>query len=363
MSFPKIAAIVACGSILAGALYISSTKEGSLSLKKTVVIKGVITSEKENFFKDERVQKIFSDNGLDVQVTRMTSDKIVAANDVNGFNGYGDFVFPSSVPVSEKVKSTFKSSQAYNVFYSPMVVATWTPIVNILRDNQMIKKSGSYETFDLESYLKLVQNGVRWKDLKNSQDYSVNKIVLLSSSDSRYSGSAKMYVALNSYILNDGNVVSSTSEVDKVMPTLKKIIQSQGNRESSSTNMTSDYVSIGRGKVPMMFSYESEFLSIAMQNPDLIKKGSVMLYPTPTIYSKHVMVVLNPVAQPIVDLLKKNPALQKLASEYGFRIEGDNGIVQHAKSLGVTIPDTVIDVIDPPNYDILDVMTNNVESK
>ena len=273
MSLAKISAVVACGIVLAGALYVSSTKDGALSLKKTVIVKGVITSEKENFFKDIRVQKVFSDNGLDVQVTRMTSDKIIAANDINGLNGFSDFVFPSSITVSEKIKTTFKSSQAYNVFYSPMVVATWTPIVKILRDNNMIKKSGNYEAFDTDSYLNLVQKGIRWKDLKNSQDYSVNKIVLVSSSDSRYSGSAKMYVALNSYLLNNSNVVSNATDINKVMPTLKKIIQSQGNRESSSTNMTSDYVSIGRGKVPMMFSYESEFLSIAQQNPDLIKVG------------------------------------------------------------------------------------------
>jgi len=89
-----------------------------------------------------------------------------------------------------------------------------------------------------------------------------------------------------------------------------------------------------------------------------------MLYPSPTIYSKHVMVVLNPAAQPIVELIKNNPDLKKLASEYGFRIEGDNGIIQHAKSLGVTIPETVIDVIDvidPPKYDILDTLTSKVE--
>lgn len=364
MSVAKIGAVVVCGAILAGALYVSTTKDGGgLALKKTVTVKGVITSEKENFFKDERVKKVFADNGFDVQVTRMTSDKIVAATDSNGLNGYSDFVFPSSNPVSEKVKATFKNSQAYNVFYSPMVVATWTPIVNILRDNQMIKKSGTYETFDLDNYLQYVQKGTRWKELKNNQDYAVNKVVLVSSSDARYSGSAKMYVALNSYILNDSNVVATQQDVDKVMPTLKKIVQAQGNRESSSTNMTSDYVSIGRGKVPMMFSYESEFLSIAQQNPDLIKKGAFMLYPSPTIYSKHVMVVLNPAADPIVNLMKKNPELQKLASEYGFRIEGDNGIVQHAKSLGVNIPDTVVDVIDPPNYDILDILTSQVEEK
>ena len=58
MSFAKIAAIVVCGSVLAGALYLSSTKDSGLSLKSNVVLKGVITSEKENFFKDERVQKV-----------------------------------------------------------------------------------------------------------------------------------------------------------------------------------------------------------------------------------------------------------------------------------------------------------------
>lgn len=360
----KAVFLVFFAALIGVAIWFSSKSDGgSLIPTKTVVLKGVVTSEKENFFKDERVKAEFLKNGYDVQVTRMTSDKIVAASTPADFGGFSDFVFPSSVPVSEKVKSTFKSSQAYNVFYSPMVIATWTPIVNILRDNSMIKKVGSYETLDMEAYLKHVQAGTRWKDLKKSDEYPVNKLMLVSSSDSRYSGSAKMYVALNSYILNNSNVVASEQEINQVMPTLKKIIQAQGNRESSSTNMTSDYVSIGRGKVPMMFSYESEFLSVAQQNPDLIKKGAVMLYPTPTVYSKHVMVVLDSKAQALVDLMKKNAVLQKLASEYGFRIEGDNGIVQHAKSLGVTIPDTVVDVIDPPNYDVLDALTAKVEEK
>jgi hypothetical protein len=342
-------------------------KEGGGSLLSSVnqptVLKGVITSEKENFFRDERVKAAFIKNGFDVQVTRMTSDKIVSATTAQGLDGYGDFVFPSSASVSEKVKSNFKSSQPYNVFYSPMIIATWQPIVNILKDNNVIKKSGTYDAFDMESYLGLVQNGTRWKDLKNSNDYSVNKLVLVYSSDSRYSGSAKMYVSLASYILNQNNVVGNAEDMNKVLPTLKKIVQAQGNRESSSSNMTSDYVSIGRGKVPMMFTYESEFLVIAKQNPDIIKKGAVFVYPTPTVYSKHVMVVINPKAQTIVDLMKKDPELKKLASEYGFRIEGDNSIVQHAKTINVSIPETVVDVIDPPAYDVLDSMAELVEKR
>lgn len=362
MSFAKTAAIIVCGSILATALYISITKEGgNLSLKNTVVIKGVITSEKENFFKDPRVQKVLSDNGLDVQVTRMSSGNIAQAKTLEELQ-HSDFVFPSGIQTSNKVRMNFKSSQTYNIFYSPMVIATWTPIIDILKQNNLIKKTSQYEALDLSQFMKLAQNGTRWKDLKGSSDYNVNKVVLISSTDSRYSNAAKMYIALNSYILNDGNMVSNIQDVDNIMPTLKKIIQAQGNRESSSTNIMSDYMSIGRGKVPMMFAYESEFLENAFKNNGL-KKDMTLLYPTPTIFTKHVMVVLNPKAQSLVDLFKTNIELKKIASEYGFRFDGESDIVKKSKTIGVSIPDTLVDVIDPPDYDILDDMAQKVENK
>lgn len=360
MSFVKIAAIVVCGTVLAGALYVSSTKEGGLSLKKTVALKGVITSEKENFFKDVRVQKIFADNGLDVQVTRMASGKIAEAKTSEELQN-ADFVFPSGIQTSDKVKNNFKTAQTYNIFYSPMVIATWTPIVDILKQNSLIKKTSQYEALDLVNFMKLAENGTRWKDLKGSTDYSVNKVVLISSTDSRFSNAAKMYVALNSYILNDSNMVSNSQEISKVMPTLKKIIQSQGNRESSSTNMMSDYMSIGRGKVPLMFAYESEFLENAFKNNGL-KKDMTLLYPTPTIFTKHVLVALHSNSQSLVDLFKSNSELKQIAAEYGFRFEGESDIVKKAKTIGVTIPDTLVDVIDPPNYDILDEIAKQVEA-
>ncbi len=362
MSLAKISAIIACAIVLGGAIYVSSTKDGGgISMKGNTVVKGVITSEKENFFKDERVQKIFADNHFDVQVTRMSSGQIAEAKTLQDVQN-ADFIFPSGIQTSEKVKTNFKNSQTYNIFYSPMVIATWTPIVDILKQNNLVKKTSQYDALDLSQFMKLAENRTRWKDLKGSADYSVNKIVLISSTDSRFSNAAKMYVALNSYILNDSNMVSTSQDVDKVMPTLKKIIQAQGNRESSSTNIMSDYMSIGRGKVPMMFAYESEFLENAFKNNGL-KKDMALLYPTPTIFTKHVMVLTNSKAQPLVDLFKSNSDLKKIASEYGFRFDGEAGIVAKAKSINVSIPDTLVDVIDPPSYDILDEMAKKVEDK
>lgn len=340
----------------------SGTNGGITSVvSQSTVLKGVITSEKENFLRDERVKAVFAKNGFDVQLERMSSGKIAQATKAADLND-ADFVFPSGIQTSEKVKSNFKGSQAYNIFYSPMVIATWSPIVSILKENKLIKKVGDYEALDMESFMKLADNGVRWKDLKKSDAYPVNKVVLVYSSDSRYSNAAKMYLSLNSYVLNSNNVVSANTEVDKVMPTLKRIIQAQGNRESSSTNMMSDYMSIGRGKVPMMFAYESEFLENAFKNGGL-GKDMQLIYPTPTVFTKHVMVALNPKAQALVDLFKKDEELKKLAVEYGFRFEGDAGIVAKAKAVNVNIPDVVVDVIDPPNYDVLDYMAELVEAK
>lgn len=359
----KVFFIIVVIILLGVGVWFSSSKDGgAIVLNKTTDISGIITSEKENFFKDERVQKIFKENGFNVQYTRMTSDKIAVAKTVDELGG-ASFVFPSGVQTAEKVRSNFKQSQSYNVFYSPMIIATWKPIVDILRVNGVVKQTGEYEALDLNEFLKLAKNETRWKNLKNAEQYPVNKVVLISTSDSRYSGSAKMYLSLVSYILNDNNVVSTNEEVEKIMPSLKKLVQAQGNRETSSANMTTDYMSIGRGKIPMMFTYESEFLGNAFQNKNLMKPDMQLIYPTPTVFTKHVMVVLNSKAQPLVDLLKTNPELKKIALENGFRFDGDVGLVEKAKAVGINIPKELVDVIDPPSYDVLDYMTENVEKK
>lgn len=364
MTKVKLLFVILFAILLSVGIWFSSSKDGgAIILKKSVDISGVITSEKENFFKDERVITILKENGINLQYTRMTSDKIGQAKSVNDLGVYSDFIFPSGIQTAEKVRNNFKGSQSYNIFYSPMIIATWKPIVDILRANGATKKVGQYEAIDLNVLLKFAQDDIRWKNLKNSVEYPVNKVVLISTSDARYSGSAKMYLSLQSYILNNNSVVEKNEEVDKFMPTLKKIVQAQGNRESSSANMTTDYMSIGRGKVPMMFTYESEFLGSAFKNNGLVKKDMQLIYPTPTVFSKHVLVVINPKAQVLVDLLKTNPELKKIALENGFRFDGDNGIVEKAKSVGITIPTDIVDVIDPPNYDVLDYMTEQVEKK
>lgn len=78
---------------------------------------------------------------------------------------------------------------------------------------------------------------------------------------------------------------------------------------------------------------------------------------------KHVLVGFNPKAQQLVDVLNNDAELKQLAAEYGFRFTGNNDLVKKANSAGINIPETVFDVIDPPTFDILEYIANQVESK
>lgn len=330
--------------------------------KGKLVIKGIVTSEKESFFKDERVIKIFNDNDIDLHIQRWSSGKIAQATKTEDFGEYSDFVFPPGVQTSDKVKNTIKGAQAYNIFYSPMIVATWKPIVDILNSNNLIENKKGYQSLKMQEFLNVVDNKTKWKDLKNSSEYDVNKNVLIYTSDARYSNASKMYMGLTSYVYNNSEIISSQENINNVLPKIKNMMAAQGNRESSSTNLFTDYTAIGMGKAPMIFVYESEFLEFAFRNNKL-PDNMTFLYPSPTLFTKHVMVGFNPKAQKLVDLLNNNEELKLIAADYGFRFTGNNKLVEKANKLNIKIPETVVDVIDPPSFDVLEQLVNSVESK
>ena len=325
-------------------------------------ISGIITSEKESFFKDPRTLKILEDNGIIFKYERWASGKMAQIKNVSEFGQYADFAFPPGIQTSDKIKNTIKGSQAYNIFYSPMVVATWKPIVNILDSNGLIENKKEYQALKMDRFLQLVDKKTKWKDLKNSSEYSVNKNMLISTSDARFSNSSKMYMGLTSYIYNQNEIIQTQEQADKIIPNIKQMMASQGNRESSSTNLFTDYNSIGMGKAPMIFVYESEFLENAIKNNGVNPKMQ-LVYPTPTMFTKHVLIGFNPKAQKLVDILTNNAEIKKVAADYGFRFAGNNELVNKAKTVGVDVPETVIDVIDPPSFDTLEYIVNQIETK
>lgn len=340
----------------------SQQEQAETVKSQRVVLNGIITSEKESFFKDERVKKIFENNNIEFNFERWTSDKIVQAKTVADFGKSNDFVFPSGVQVSDKMKQTIKGAQAYNIFYSPMVIATWTPIVGILDANGLLKTKGEYKALDMEKFFPLMSNKTKWKDMKQSDAYPVNKNVLIYTSDARFSNSSKMFIALAGYIYNKGDVVTTEEGAEQVIPRIKQLMDAQGSRESSSINLFTDYTSVGIGKTPLIFVYESQMVEYAVKNKGLTN-GMEILYPSPTLFTKHVLITFNDKSQKLIDLFNTNEELKKVASDYGFRFSGNNVLVEKAKAVGVKIPVSVVDAIDPPSFDVLEKMIQAVEQK
>lgn len=325
-------------------------------------VSGIITSEKETFLTDPDFVKLLAANGFVMNNQRWTSDQILAVKDKAGFGKYSDFVFPSSNQVSDKVKQSFKGAQATTILYSPMVIATRTPIVNILDANGFLIQKGSYKALDMNKFLPAMEQKTKWSSLKQNTDYSVNKNILISTSDSRRSGSSKMFISLSSYILNGNEVIQSQGAAQNVIPKIKNLMSAQGYRESSSADLFNDYVSVGMGKAPMIFVYESQMVELAVKNGGL-KDQMQILYPSPTIFSKHVMVSLSPNGEKLMNFLANNENVKKIAAKYGFRITGGNHLMDVAKTVNLSLPQTIVDVVEQPDLEVQDLLVNEVEAK
>jgi hypothetical protein len=108
--------------------------------------------------------------------------------------------------------------------------------------------------------------------------------------------------------------------------------------------------------------YEAQFIAQAAQ-PNGITDQMVLIYPEPTIYSKHVYISLSPNAERLGELLLNDPTLQRLAVEYGFRNPNQAYFKEFTQSHHITIPDSLVNVIEPPSYEILEKMIQNIEKK
>lgn len=347
----------------ASAAYFSFFKTGQLAdtpagkllgTPQTVELTGLIALDVEPYFADARVQKALAEQGLVVNVKRVGS-RDMANRVVPGQTP--DFFFPSGVVAANQIADAAKKanvgSTSYSPFYTPMVVASWAPIAQVLAANGMATEaSPKVWRVDLAKLTQLMLDKKRWKDLKGAAAYDVNKSVLVSTTDVRKSNSAAMYLALTSYAINGGDLVTDRATAQKVALRVAELFKRQGYQENYVNGNFDDYASIGIGKTPMAFIYENQMLSYA-----LAKKGvgpdMVLMYPQPTLFNKVVFVATSERAKKLGDVLTNNAMLQRLAVDYGFRIADTAQFVQVAQSAGLAVEERITQVIDPPSFDLM----------
>ncbi len=343
---------------VAVAIYFSASEQSTQ--RNMLTVRGLIGSEKMPFFSDPEVISALQQHGITAVVEKAGSRQIALRPDLQEY----DFAFPAGVPAAEKIQRERGVHKAYPVFYSPMTIASWQRIADILMANGIVEKRDDvYYVIDLSRLIRLADSEIRWVDLKDSSEYPVNKGVLITTTDVRDSNSAAMFLALASFLLNGDSVVTTQAQIQAILPQISALFLRQGYLESSSAGPYSDYLVMGPGKSPMVMVYENQFLHDASLPDSVIRKEMVLFYPEPTVFTKHILIPFTEGGEKLGQLLEDDPVLQDLAIKHGFRNKNVAQFKAFVSQHHLAVPDTLVNVIEPPSYEILEHMIQLIEAQ
>ncbi|MET4144082.1 hypothetical protein [Arthrobacter sp. UYCo732] len=360
------------GIILAGVLLVGvvaavivpkmSASAGTAS-EPLKVVTGVIGSEKKEFFDDPRVKAVFAARGYDVRVKTAGSRQIATSPAL----ATSDFAFPSSAPAADKIAIGRTVKGTYSPFFSPMAVATFKPVAQLLKNAGIARQdSKGTWTLDMKAYLNAVKEGKRWNQLPGAAElYNSNRSVLMTSTDIRSSNSAAMYLAIASYTANGNNVLSGSFSGDTVLPEMAGLFLNQGFSEASSGGPFGDYLSQGMGSKPMVMIYESQFLGQQMSETGskAMSPDMVLMYPQATVLSKHTVIALTDSGSAIGQLLLSDPDLMTLEAQHGFRPADRSKLENALQEHNLPLPEPLVDVADAPTYEVLESLIDKISAK
>lgn len=347
------------------AIYVSvtdqaNTKAATEQVQTLHAIRGVIGSEKDDFFRDPETVAALAKAPWNLKVTVEKSGSREIATIPQLATKY-DFVFPAGVSAAEKIKRDQAISKSVQPFFTPVVIASWKPIADILIRNHIVKKRGdTYYVVDMVALFDLIINEKRWTDLIGSDQYPANKSILVATTDVRTSNSAAMYLALASYILNNNAIVQNEAQIAPLASKLASLFSRQGFAENSTEIPFQDYLTMGMGKSPLVMIYEAQFLREAnKKDGSAITADMVLLYPEPTLFTKHVFIPFNAEAEKLAEALVNDKTLQQIAVQHGLRTANAGLLVKGSKLIA---PPALVNVIDAPSYEMLEAMINQISS-
>ena len=317
--------------------------------RDTTEVTGYLGGEKIGLFEDPEVQDILMENyGLKAEYSRAGSLDMVTA-DLEG----RDYLFPSSSIALEYYEDVHGNPrQSDIIFNTPIVLYTHRPILEAFAQQGLITEEEGVYYVDMAGLVALIQNDTQWSDIGVPQLYGS---VSVDTTDPSRSNSGNMFAALLANVLNGGNVVTA-EQVDAVLPGLQQIFGRLGYMETSSSDLFAQFLRLGIGAKPIIAGYESQLIEYAAENPEgyqQIRDAVVMLYPSPTVWSSHVMIALDEEGSQLLEALL-DPKIQQIAWEkHGFRT-GNFDASQDAAALSVNgVTEAVTRVTQVPDYDVM----------
>lgn len=282
---------------------------------------GFIGGEKLDFVRNPKVRDLLADRyGLTLDARR--ADSIEMVSDPALIRQQPQWLWPASSVMAQLARrSGLNVRRDDSVFNSPLVLYSWSPIVEALEKARYVKRrENAYYVVKMAELMDAIVKGVSWKELGVPNLYGR---VIVTTTDPAKSNSGFSFAALlanlfSGDIANAGSLVRDGAKIATVF-------ERMGYKEASSGTHWNSYLTEGMGGKPLIAAYESQLVEFILANPErwnALKSQRlrpVMLYPSPTVTSAHPILSLSAQADPLVAALT-DPDLQELAwSEHGFR--------------------------------------------
>lgn len=317
--------------------------------KPVITLKGLVGGEKMGLLDDSDFKNILkSKYGFELDYSKAGSIEMV-----EGDIGNNDFLFPSSQTALELFKAA-KGQQLLKsdtIFNSPLVIYSWNTVTDALVKTGIVHQTDGVYYLDFPKLIALVSQNKKWSEL--GLDLYGN--ISITTTDPTKSNSGNMFAGLLANTLN-GEVVTPAT-VAPVIPKLQQFFEKLGYLEPSSADLFEQYLKTGVGAKPMIVGYENQMIEFSHDNPDIwqtVKNNIRILYPVPTVWSAHPLLVLTPKAKDLIVALQ-DKEIQKIAWEkHGFRtgLLGTQNDIMILKT--INIPATIDKVMPLPNAVVMD---------
>jgi len=272
-----------------------------------------------------------------------------------------DFLWPSSQLALEMVsrQSAALPLKSELILFSPIVLYAWEPAARALESAGFAaEKNGIYLVTDFPGLIRSALDGKTWSDWGLTDPATgdpIGSLVAPVSTDPARSNSGSMYTGLLANVF--AGRVCTDQDVADVLPKVKAYFDRLGYMERTTSDLFERFLVTGVGALPVIAGYENQIIEYAKKfNLKWPEVGGriCILYPVPTVWSAHPLIVLKPEAEILLQALR-DPDFQEIAWEkHGFQT-GMMGVQNNPSDLPVRgIPETIAQVIPMPTASVMD---------
>ena len=316
---------------------------------------GFLGGEKQAFIADPETVNALAGYGLQLDARVAGSVEMVRQPEI--LSQKPQFLWPSSsvmVDIARRSGVAVRRDQV--VLNAPIVVYTWQPVADGLQKSGLVTVTPEgFRELDLKALLAAILAGTEWSKVGVDMLYGR---VRIDSTDPNRSNSGFMFSGLMLSLLS--GAVASLDDLARHGDDAIAIFRTMGLKSSSSGKLFDQYLAGGLGAEPMVVGYENQLIEWILADANrwsAIQASSapkpVMLYPKPTVYSAHPLIVVDPAADRMLEAML-SPRLQAIAwTRHGFR--GPLGRPASAAEGAVKgmLPEEISSVLPMPDADVM----------